>query len=416
MGLLRLPALHPQVWILVTGRFMSQIGTGIVMFYVPLYFVNQAGLSAIAVGGALSSAAIASILGYFLAGTLVDTPGWGRRRTLIAACSLSILADGVFLVGHSLPLLILANLLLGLGDSLYWPASGAAIADLTQGQERDTAFAISGLADSLATGLGIVIGGLLITIQGSYTILFWFDGLTFLAFLIVLTLYVEDSRPRVGGTERKTTLGIWWSAITNPRFAVFAIANILFTTYMNWMESTLPLYFTRYASPEGQGFTSEIVGLMFSGYVLFVALAQLPVVQRLSNVNRVDVLRLSMLLWGGGFGLVAALGLVPTGQTALATGALGTLAMANITYNPFSVAWVSDLARSHTRGVYLSLNAQCWSIGYLAGPVIGGWAIDQSSAVARNFWFAACLSTGIGFLVLTGLKCCITHKPHLGSS
>lgn len=47
---------------------------------------------------------------------------------------------------------------MGLGDSLYWPASGAAITDNSQAHQRDEAFAVSGLVDSLRAGLGIVLG------------------------------------------------------------------------------------------------------------------------------------------------------------------------------------------------------------------------------------------------------------------
>jgi MFS family permease len=403
-GWFQLPRLHPQVWILVLGRFISQIGTGIVLFYVPLYFVNQVGLSATAVGGALSSAALASVVGYVLAGTLVDTPGWGRRRTLMAACGLSILADGVFWVAHSLPLLILANVLLGLGDSLYWPASGAAIADLTQDQDRDTAFALFGLADSLAAGVGIVMGGLIIRLSGSYGMLFWLDGVTFLAFLTVLALKVQDSQPTVTAGEGAIGPQAWWSAISNPRLAIFATANILFTTYMNWMESTLPLYFTRFMGHENRGLAADTVGLMFSGYVLLVALAQLPLVRRLSAFQRVDVLRISMLLWGVGFGLVALTPILPWDQWLTAVGALAILAIANITYNPFAVALVSDLAPARARGIYLSLNAQCWSVGYLVGPLIGGWAIDQPPMGAHQLWLMATLSTWVGIGILTYLK------------
>ncbi|MEO0377666.1 MAG: MFS transporter [Cyanobacteria bacterium P01_A01_bin.17] len=175
------PQLSPQVWILVAGRFLSQISSGIVLFYVPIYFVNQVGLSAEKVGIALSSAAIASAVGFFLAGSMTDSPRWGRRRTLILSCLISIVADGAFWSAHNFSLLVVANLFMGLGDGLYWPASGAAIADDSSGSGREEAFAVSGLADSLGSGLGIVLGGLLIATASSYRLLFVVDVLTFLA-------------------------------------------------------------------------------------------------------------------------------------------------------------------------------------------------------------------------------------------
>ncbi|KYC43694.1 hypothetical protein WA1_00555 [Scytonema hofmannii PCC 7110] len=67
-----LPQLSPQVWVLVAGRFLSQIGSGIVLFYVPIYFVNQVGLSATAVGIGLSSGAIAHNLSELEASAVME--------------------------------------------------------------------------------------------------------------------------------------------------------------------------------------------------------------------------------------------------------------------------------------------------------------------------------------------------------
>lgn len=45
-----LPRLQHQVWLLAFGRLLSQVGTGFTLFYAPIFFVNQVGLSATAVG------------------------------------------------------------------------------------------------------------------------------------------------------------------------------------------------------------------------------------------------------------------------------------------------------------------------------------------------------------------------------
>ncbi|WAL59873.1 MFS transporter [Thermocoleostomius sinensis] len=401
-----LPQLSPQVWVLVAGRFLSQIGSGVVLFYVPIYFVNQVGLSATAVGIGLSSGAIASAVGYFLAGSMTDSRVWGCRRTLILSCIISILADGVFWFAHSFPFLILANLLMGLGDSLYWPASGAAITDRSQDSQREEAFAVSGLADSLGSGLGIVLGGMLISIANSYQLLFIVDGLTFFIFLIVLTIMLKDSRQaQPSPDDARTGLKAWKVALLNPLFLVFAIANILFTTYINLMESTMPLYFTNFVHHStATGMTPGNVGVLFSGYVLLAALCQLPMVRLLQNYHRVYVLMLSMVLWGIGFLLVWFAGISNGGQMVFAVLAIALLAIANITYNPFAVALVTELAPRPSLGIYLALNAQCWTVGYLVGPLIGGWALAQNQETASGLWAAASFSTLIGVAILRQLE------------
>ncbi|MEM1242503.1 MAG: MFS transporter [Cyanobacteria bacterium P01_H01_bin.26] len=396
------PQLSPQVWILVAGRFLSQIGSGIVLFYVPIYFVNQVGLSAEKVGIALSSAAIASAVGFFLAGSMTDSPRWGRRRTLILSCVISILADGVFWSAHNFSLLVVANLCMGLGDGLYWPASGAAIADDSSGSGREEAFAVSGLADSLGSGLGIVLGGLLIASANSYRLLFVVDGLTFFAFLGVLTTMLKDSYAQSADDSTPIGFKAWGVALLNPTFLVFAIVNVLFTTYINLMESTLPLYFTNFIHPS-TWLSPENVGILFSVYVLLAALFQLPVVRIMQRYQRVSVLMLSMVLWGTGFLLVWLVGLSMGGQLVLSLIAIATLAMANITYNPFAVALVAELAPKPSLGIYLSLNAQCWTVGYLLGPLVGGWSLAQTEKIAHGLWGVVALSTLAGVLILKQL-------------
>ncbi|MEM9483750.1 MAG: MFS transporter [Cyanobacteria bacterium P01_F01_bin.116] len=405
-----LPRLNPQLWILVMGRFLSQIGSGVVLFYEPIYFVNQVGLSPTQVGIGLSSAAIASAGGYFLAGSMTDSPFWGRRRTLLLSCLISIVADGVFLLTHGFPLLILANGLMGLGDSLYWPASGAAITDNSNDHQREEAFAVSGLADSLGSGLGIVMGGLLLAMNNSYQQLFIADGITFAIFLGVLTVAFKDRRDRTPSSEETPGIAAWSKALLNPVFLVFAAANILFTTYVNLMESTMPLYFTNFVH-SASSMAPENVGILFSGYVLIAALFQLPIVHAMQPYRRVSVLMISMLLWGIGFLLVWFVGMPVGGQGALMVMILVVLAIANVTYNPFSAALVTELAPKDSLGVYLSLNAQCWTIGYLVGPLIGGWALTQNEDIARGLWVTAAFSALIGVLILKQLEKFQSNSP-----
>lgn len=398
------PQLSPQVWVLVAGRFLSQIGSGIVLFYVPIYFVNQIGLSPAQVGLGLSSAAIASAVGFFLAGAMTDSPLWGRRRTLMFSCLISILADGMFWFAQSLPLLIIANVLMGLGDSLYWPASGAAIADNSSGRQREEAYAVSGLADALGSGLGIVLGGLLIATANSYRLLFVVDGVTFFVFLGVLTIMIKDTYTPSSNSSAHSGIKAWRTALLNPMFLGFAIANILFTTYINLMESTLPLYLTNVVQPSSWlSLTPETVGVLFSAYVLIVALSQMPAVRTLQRYQRVSVLMLSMMLWGIGFLLIWLVGLVPGWQLIFILLAIATLAIANVTYNPFAVALVTELAPQPSLGIYLSLNAQCWAIGYFLGPLVGGWSLAQNEKIAHAFWAIVSLSTLVGILVLKRL-------------
>jgi MFS family permease len=149
------PQLSTQVWILALGRFLSYTGTGFTLFYAPIFFVNQLGLSATAVGLGLGSAQISGIFGRILGGSLSDSPLWGRRRTLLLSAIISAVASFILATTKDFTGLVLGNLLIGFGVGLYWPATEAAIADLTVGEERREAFALTRLADNLGLQVGI---------------------------------------------------------------------------------------------------------------------------------------------------------------------------------------------------------------------------------------------------------------------
>jgi MFS family permease len=109
--------------------------------------------------------------------------------------------------------------------------------------------------------------------------------------------------------------------------------------------------------------------------------------------------------------LIFATGLASAYSLVWAGVALAVLAIATVTYLPAASAFVVDLAPESLRGVYLSVNSQCWAIGYFVGPPLGGWALDQSEAIAYGFWIALALSTGLAIAILRGL-----HRLQAASS
>lgn len=155
-----LPQLDHRIWILAGGRLLSQIGIGFTLFYAPIFFVDQVGLSATQVGLGIGLGSVAGMAGRFLGGSLADSPRWGRRPVLLGSALISALADLVLVLADDFPIFVLGNLLMGFGVGLYWPATEAVVADIATESQRNEAFAMVRLADSLGLGLGVVLGGL----------------------------------------------------------------------------------------------------------------------------------------------------------------------------------------------------------------------------------------------------------------
>jgi MFS family permease len=394
--LFKLPHFNLKIWVLAAGRLLSQIGTGFTLFYAPIFFVDRVGLSATVVGLALGSGSVSGVLGRFLGGAFADSRWWGRRKTLLLSAAISAIADVALALTYNFPTLLIGNLLMGLGVGLYWPATEAAVADLTTIEERNEAFAITRLADSIGLGLGVVLGGALIASSGNYRALFIIDGISFLIFFGIIYLAISETYPE---RDRPTNSQQGWQiALGDRRLIIFAIVNVLFTTYLAQIQSAMPLYFQNFVA--GGGFSPTIISAIFSWHVVFSAIAQLPVARFLNRYSRIDSLILSLLFWGIGFLLVWLTGIVANYALFLAILALGILAIATVAYTPSASAFVVDLSPPSLRGVYLSINSQCWAIGYLIGPPLGGWALDRSQLFARNFWLASAISIVLGIAIL----------------
>jgi MFS family permease len=396
-----LPNLSYPVWILAGGRLLSQIGNGFTLFYAPIFFVNQLGFSATSVGIALGSASVSGILGRFLGGSFSDSPFWGRKGTLLLSAAVSAVADIFLALTYNYPILLMGNLLMGLGIGIYWPATEAAVADLTTPEQRNEGFAITRLADSLGLGIGVALGGGLIALSGQFRALFVIDGISFVLFFLVIYVAIEETYQFTPQPQETKTNG-WLVALKDSRLWVFMLVNILFTTYISQLQTTLPLYLTNFTATGNFGITT-ISGL-FSLHIAFAALFQLPVISILNNFSRIHALMISLCIWGLSFILVWITGniahfAVICGLLALLSGAIAT-----VSYTPYASALIVDLSPPSLRGVYFALNSQCWAIGYLIGPPLGGWVLDTSATYAHNFWLIAAASISVGIVILWYLE------------
>ncbi len=398
-----LPNLSYQVWVLAAGRLLSQTGSGFTMFAAPIFFVNHVGLSATQVGLGIGSSSILGIVGRVLGGSFADSQFWGRRRTLMLAAVVSAIASFVLAVATNFPMFVLGNVLMGFGLGLYWPPNEAMVADLSSPEQRNEAFAITRLSDSLGLGLGVVLGGLLIGTTGAYRSLFVIDGISFLVLLGILYWAIAETNQFTGKHE---AVQGWKFALRDRRLMVYAVANVMFTTYQVQISSTLPLYLTNFvpARGPGQGFLPEMISALFAWHLVATVLSQLPIARTLNRFSHPQGLIVSAVLWGIGFALVWVTGTALTGHLVWAILALGMLAFATAAYMPAAASTTVELAPDSLRGVYLAVNSQCWALGYMLGPPLGGWALDQSPLMAHNFWLALTASVGVAIVILQRLN------------
>ncbi|MGD1702194.1 MFS transporter [Dapis sp. BLCC M229] len=397
------PNLDKQIFTLAIGRLLSQIGTGFTLFYTPIFFVNQVGLSTTSVGIALGSSQISGIIARFLGGSFSDSQKFGRRKTLLLSSIISALASIVIAIANNFHTVIIGNLLLGLGTGLYWPATEAIVADLTVSTKRQEAYAVTRLADNIGLQLGVIASGIALNFTGAYRSLFIIDAISFLIFAVVIYLNIQETyKPNTSElqTDRRKSIDGWLEAFRDQNLIIFVVVNIFFTFYFSQIHTTMPLYLSNFASGN---FSPLIISTIFAGHTALTVIFQLPVARKLSDLSHPQALIISAILCGIGFIAIDITNIVKIGHIFWATLALSLFAIAIISYNPSAAALVADLAPESLRGIYSAINAQCWAIGYLIGPPLGGWVLDGKEIIVKIFWLGIAISVGITIIFLQHL-------------
>jgi MFS family permease len=383
-----------QIWVLALGRLLSEIGSGFTLFYAPIFFVQQVGLSATSVGLALGSASISGVAGRLISGTYADR--WGRKPMLLLATLVLAISCAIFAITNNFLTLIAGCLVQGLGLGLYWPANEAIVADLTDGEDRRFAYAITRLADNVGMGLGIIAGGILISSTGAYRSLFIIDGISFCVFLVAIALGIQETLQ----SEKKAVKFVsgYARALHDRRLLIYVLVNIILTVYISQTQTTLPLYFSGFIpQPDGsRGFNPQLISTLFTGHLLMTIVSQLPILKLLAKLSHTRSLMISGGCWALGFVCITLAGTTDSYQLVWASLGLAIFALAIVAYTPTASALIADFAPSSLRGVYTSINSLCWAAGYAIGPPLGGWALDRSPQSAHNFW-----------LVLAGTVPCV---------
>ncbi|NRB07575.1 MAG: MFS transporter [Richelia sp.] len=401
-----LKSVHPQVWILAIGRLLSALGSGLTLFYATIFFVNRVGLSATSVGFALGSASITGIAGRLLGGYLADS-AWGRRRTLLLSTIIAAVGAAMLGITNDFSALVAANLVKGFGVGLYWPATEALITDLTPMHQRREAFALTRLADNIGLGMGIIVAGWLVAQTENYRLLFVVDAISFVILFAVIYVAITETRQAVIADRQNTPfLQSWKQAFSDRSLQIYAVVNIIFTTYIAQLHSTMPLFFNNFISVgvTARGFSETTISSLFAWHLILTILCQIPMVKGLQKYSHTKALKISAGLWGMGFVVTWICGISESNTLLWAICALGIFALAIVSYTPSASSLVADLAPESQRGVYLSINSLCWAVGYFIGPALGGWALDRTPAIVNNFWLGFGLSIAIAILILHHLQ------------
>jgi MFS family permease len=344
--------LPTAAWLICAGALLNRLGSLHQPFLV-VYLSEARNFSPVLAGATVAGYGLGSLLSSGVGGYMSDHIG--NRATIIisrltaAACLVAIpLAPSRWLL---IPLVALA----GFGVDLYRPATLALLAGLAPRGRRTSVFGLFRLVVGLGYAAALIAGGLVAS--QSLALVFFADAaiavvVGVLAWLLLSDLVAEpDPEPRPCNESRRGSA---------RRFAFLLVASAAVGLVFFQKDSTLPLYI------RDNGHSLAAVGVLMSVQGLVGAVMAAPVALSARLLRPRAALTAAALLVGFGFALTS----IATSAAALAT-TVALWSIGEVFWTVFSQMRAADDAPAGFTGRYLGALGLSWSIGFVAGPLLG---------------------------------------------
>src|SRR5260221_4129800 len=246
--------------------FIDFTGFGLVIPLLP-FWAEHLGAGPAGVGLILTVYSLAQSFFTPVLGRVSDR--YGRKPVIFTSLLIEAVSFAFTALAGSLPLLLLARFIGGLGASNIGSAQ-ALVADVTPPEGRARGMGMIGAAIGLGFVVGPALGGMLASVGPALP--FWVAmGLAVVNALLVMSFLPETRRKRevVASTSSHNRgsgglLTGWGKALRYPEVTRLVIINLLFTVAFAAMEAVFPL-FTQHTF----GWTARENGYIFT-YVGFV--------------------------------------------------------------------------------------------------------------------------------------------------
>lgn len=365
---------------LLTARFVLVVASGLAYFLalgvllpvVPRYVENRLGGGAVAVGVAVGSLFVGAVVLRPFAGRVGDR--FGRRWLIIGGALVVAVSIALYGVVESLPFLIAARFLTGLGEAAFFVGAATMITDLAPPDRRGEAISYWSIAVYGGLAVGPVIGELALD-SGHFTRV-WLvaAALALLATLLGLgTREVQrDTAAPIGGP-------ILARAAFGPGMVLFSglIALAAFNAF-------IPLYV------DEVGVGADAVFLLYGGLVLCVRILGARLPDKLGGRRAGSLALLGSALgmaviaaWASAAGLFTGT-VVYAGGASLLYPALLLLALGN----------APDSERGSVVGTFSSFFDLSQGVGAL---IVGGVA---AAVGYRGAFATGALAAAVGFVAL----------------
>lgn len=374
--------------VLVASALVENTAFGLVVPYLTLYMLNDIGISAVLTGIVLMTYTVSGMPSMVLGGMFADR--FGRRIVLLSSLGLMSVTMFMYFFAYDFETLVILAFVDSFVGSMYMPAANAMIADMIPAPERPRAYSTLRIAWNVGIVFGPVLGGVIV-LAYSIQVLFVFGALILASAFVINLLYIKETKP-VGGTTEKITFRAVLNVSKDRRFFLLCgLSGIFWFFFSQWM-SVMPAY----ASSE-LGIKDYSFGALFAVSALLTVLFQLWVTSKTVKFSRSAVLVSGQVIASVGFALIF---FASDFYSLLAC--IVVITVGEIIYMSIIATIIADLAPENKRGLYMGFSGFVQTFGSGIGFLFGMSLLAALSdkALVWLVFGGIGLASSIGYITL----------------
>ena len=360
--------------------FIEMAGFALALPMLP-FWAERFGADALTIGLMMAAYSVAQLIFTPIVGSLSDR--YGRRRIIVLTLTLEAIGFIATALAGSVPMLIGARFLGGIGGSSIGSAQ-AVVSDVTTPENRARGMGFIGAAIGVGFVVGPAIGALLVFVGPDVP--FWGAAVVTLLDALLVALILPETLHLGGRTKAKV---LEFTPLRLPQVRNLIAVTLLFTTAFAGMETVLPLF-----TQSALGWGAAENGIAFALVGVTMVIIQGGLIGRLvKRYGERQLLISGLLLCAGGLvvlpiGALFALIILGAGLT--------TLGYALI--YPTSSSLLSYAAPEDRQGVTLSLARSASGLARVIGPAIAG-VLYTAVAASAPFFVSAAITAAAVLLV-----------------
>lgn len=389
------PSTHPGdalsrreklVYVILLGS-LTALGPFTIDLYLPAFpaLKEDLGVSAAAIQFTLTGTTVGFALGQLVVGPLSDKVG--RKRPLIVATSLHIVASLGAALSQDINMLLLFRVLQGVGAAGGSVVAMAMVRDLFGGYSMVRILSYMALIQGLAPILAPVIGSQLLLVV-DWPGIFWFLASYGLVVVIAASLFIIETLPLERRQGSGTTALQRYGAVFSDRVFVgmLLIGGLNFAALFSYLSASPFLFQGLYGfSPQGYGLLFAVNSL---GVVTGVQLSA-RLVRRIGPAWVIAISTSSMLVMSL---LIVAFDRLGFGFWGLAIPLWLYIMSAGLTFPSVQVLALSNHRRQ--AGTAASVLGACsFGAAGLISPIVGSLGVD--TAAPMGLVMAACIAGAV---------------------